>query len=39
MKNKQLKNPLDYEEIGKQFLYRYVNYGIFVENLLLQTDP
>ena len=39
MKTKELKSPLDYDEIGKQFLYRYVNYAIVVDHLLLHTDP
>lgn len=30
MKSKELKHPLDYEDLGKRFLYRYVNYKVFV---------
>lgn len=33
MKKKELKHPLDYEEIGIIYSYRYVNYHIFLENL------
>ena len=30
MKGKDLKHPLDYEDLGKKFFYRYVNYKVFV---------
>lgn len=39
MKTKELKHPIDYQELGIKFNYRYVNYKVFVENLLLQVDP
>ena len=39
MKNKDLKNFLDYEELGQNFFYRYVNYNIFLKNLTKQIDP
>lgn len=37
MKGKALKHPLDYEELGFQYNYRYVNYKVFVDNLLLKV--
>ena len=39
MKNRDLKNFLDYEELGNSFYYRYVNYNIFLESLTKQVDP
>ena len=39
MKNKELKDFLDYEQLGHSFYYRYVNYMVFVENLTKQVDP
>ena len=39
MKNKELKNFLDYETLGNDFYYRYVNYHIFVDSLSKQIDP
>lgn len=39
MKDKKLKDFLDYEQLGQQFHYRYVNYYIFIENLTKQIDP
>lgn len=39
MKSKDLKNFLDYEELGNSFYYRYVNYMIFMESLKKQVDP
>lgn len=39
MKNKELKDFLDYEQLGRSFYYRYVNYMVFVENLTKQVDP
>jgi hypothetical protein len=39
MKDKDLKNFLDYEDLGRQFYYRYVNYHIFIESLKQQLDP
>jgi hypothetical protein len=39
MKVKDLKDSLDYEILGKKFQYRYVNYKLFLESLVLQIDP
>ena len=39
MKNRELKDFLDYEQLGKKFNYRYVNYHIFIDSLTKQLDP
>jgi hypothetical protein len=39
MKQKDLKDFLDYEQLGRQFNYRYVNYLVFLESLTKQIDP
>ena len=39
MKNKELKSFMDYEDLGSNFYYRYVNYMVFIESLQKQVDP
>lgn len=39
MKEKDLKDYSEYEELGNKFQYRYVNYKLFLESLVLRIDP
>ena len=39
MRNKDLKSHLDYEDLGNNFYYRYVNYQVFLDHLIKQVDP
>lgn len=39
MKEKDLKSDKQYEDLGKKFLYRYVNYQVFCENLKKKILP
>ena len=40
MKNRQsLKSHLEYREIAQKYKYRYVNYKVFIENLVDMIDP
>lgn len=34
LKDKELRTADEYEEIGKKYNYRYVNYPLMLENLL-----
>jgi hypothetical protein len=38
MKTQDLKDSLDYEQLGKQFHYRYVNYKVFLEFLRRKVE-
>lgn len=38
MQEKALRDRLDYEALGSQFHYRYVNYAVLLEHLALGTD-
>jgi hypothetical protein len=39
MKNKQLRNHIEYREMGLKYKYRYVNYKVFLESLSEMIDP
>lgn len=39
MKIKDLRNHSEYREIALQHKYRYVNYKVFLENLVDMIDP
>ena len=39
MKDRELKETHAYQQMGKQFHYRYVNYEVFTANLVNRVDP
>ena len=39
IKHKELRNHVEYREIALKHKYRYVNYKVFLENLVDMIDP